>query len=93
MDVQYQLPLTSAMDRETVGFLIQAVGRWGRQAALRIEDPQPGIQGRTAFRGRYRVGYLKGGFVGTKVTPFFIECGCGDSFAAAFANADLSRRP
>lgn len=68
--------------------LLEARKRWGRAAAIRNEDPT--IQ-RTVFRGRFRVGTVKGS--GVDATLWFIERGAGDSWETAFDDATLQERP
>lgn len=87
MAVEYTLPLTVAVPFEVQYALALAARRWGPQAALRMEDGNTGL---TVFRGRYRVGHRKRAPVGGAM--LFIEHGCGDSWALAFADADRQEK-
>lgn len=87
MAIQYELPLPVDFRLEYLTPMTAAAARWGKAAAIRVEDVGTGV---AVFRPRYRVGYVK---VGSGATRLFIEVGAGDSFEKAFADADLRTRP
>lgn len=88
MDLVYTMPPRSDWPADVTAAFILAYRRYGPQAALRVEDPNTG---RTVFRPRYRVGFMKGGFAGS-TQPFFIERGAGDDWLKALEDAARQER-